>query len=149
MKKIEIFNENSGEYFSIINLIEENKILSKANLKQLDYKEYNYFETEEYKNENIIQTIFLYGFFVNYFHNYKEDQKKNAEKLIEVFKSNFTSIKASFFENIENIQKETNSFLNRYSKIFNSIWDNIIRNKQKYLKLTQEIKDYLTKKLYN
>ena len=145
------FNKKSSEYNQKIDMIEEYKNQIKENLQIEDYKEYNYFDNEEYKNSSYFGQKLKYfkGRYINYIHDYIKDQKNRAETVISEINLNFQKMEKKTLEHIQNKYNEINSKLVSYQEFINSKWENIIKNKRKYFDLAEQIIKYLEKKIVN
>ena len=144
------FINNSVEFIHIIHLIEENKNQAGENLHNEKYKEYNYYDTDEYKNSSLLKKPYSYvkGKFDNYYHDYKEDMKNHSRKIIKEIKAHFRNKRKNTLKNIREINDKINSRLFTYKEFLNSEWDNIIKNKKKYIDLSKKIINYLENELY-
>lgn len=144
------FINNSVEFIHIIHLIEENKNQAGENLHYEKYKEYNYYESDEYKNSSLLKKPYSYvkGKFDNYYHDYKEDMKNHSRKIIKEIKAHFRNKRKNTLKNIREINDKINSRLFTYKEFLNSEWDNIIKNKKKYIDLSKTIINYLENELY-
>ena len=144
------FINNSVEFIHIIHLIEENKNQAGENLHNEKYKEYNYYDTDEYKNSSLLKKPYSYvkGKFDNYYHDYKEDMKNHSRKIIKEIKAHFRNKRKNTLKNIREINDKINSRLFTYKEFLNSEWDNIIKNKKKYIDLSKTIINCLENELY-
>ena len=144
------FKDISEEYFKIIEIIDIKKMESNEEFKKEDYKEYNYFDTEDYKDSFFSKPLKLVkGGYINYFgHDYTEDQRLYSVKIINEFKKNLNEKEKNFINKIEELNNELITRINKYQKFFNSKWDNFIKNKKRFLDLSKETIAFLEDELY-
>ena len=144
------FKGISKEYIEIFQIIDEKISQSKGNFKKEEYTEYNYYNSEEYKKSHWSKSYkIMKGVYNNYMHNYTEDRKNYSEKIIKGFKKQFKQEKKYYLKSIDNIYNKINNKINRYKEFFNSKWKNIIKNKKKYLDLSNKIISFLGEKFNN
>ena len=91
---------------------------------------------------------YVKGKFDNYYHDYKEDMKNHSRKIIKEIKAHFRNKRKNTLKNIREINDKINSRLFTYKEFLNSEWDNIIKNKKKYIDLSKTIINYLENELY-
>jgi len=145
------FKDFSKEYIHIIQLIEKKQSLSIKNKETYQkYNEYDYYKTDEYKKSSSGWKFFYYpkGIYKNIKHDYIEDKKKHSQKILEEFKSDFKEKNLSVISKIKNIYDNTNNELNNYRDLFNSKWENIIKDKKRYLDLSKKIMNFINQELY-
>ena len=144
------FKDISEEYFKIIEIIDIKKMESNEEFKKEDYKKYNYFDTEDYKDSFFSKPLKLVkGGYINYFgHDYTEDQRLYSVKIINEFKKNLNEKEKNFINKIEELNNELITRINKYQKFFNSKWDNFIKNKKRFLDLSKETIAFLEDELY-
>ena len=149
--KINFYFKNiSKEYKQIIELIEQKRLNSKKKFSKNDYQEYNFFDSDEYKSSFYTKPFKLVkGIFVNFGHDYNKDKKSYSQKILDRLIFNFNQKKKIVFNSIANVYYKVDQKIYRHKSLYNSNWNNIIKNKSRYLNLTNNIIEFLNKSLYN
>ena len=84
-EKNEINKNSSDDTVKIMNIIENNKIISDINLQKIEYNEYDYYKTEDYKYSSGFLFATIKAIYYNMIHDYNKDRKNHAEKLSRNF----------------------------------------------------------------
>ena len=106
-EKNEINKNSSDDTVKIMNIIENNKIISDINLQKIEYNEYDYYKTEDYKYSSGFLFATIKAIYYNMIHDYNKDRKNHAEKIINEFQKNFNLTKNTTIKNVKkNIMKK-------------------------------------------
>ena len=97
----EINKNSSDDTVKITNIIENNKIISDINLQKIEYNEYDYYKTEDYKYSSGFLFATIKAIYYNMIHDYNKDRKNHAEKIINEFQKNFNLTKNTTIKNVK------------------------------------------------
>ena len=100
-EKNEINKNSSDDTVKIMNIIENNKIISDINLQKIEYNEYDYYKTEDYKYSSGFLFATIKAIYYNMIHDYNKDRKNHAEKIINEFQKNFNLTKNTTIKNVK------------------------------------------------
>ena len=100
-EKNEINKNSSDDTVKIMNIIENNKIISDINLQKIEYNEYDDYKTEDYKYSSGFLFATIKAIYYNMIHDYNKDRKNHAEKIINEFQKNFNLTKNTTIKNVK------------------------------------------------
>lgn len=133
----EVYDTHKNYIDIIIKVLKSNK----SNDDQFNIRNGNNIKRRySFKNQN---NFIIYGFWKNLFHNYEEDIKNAINDYKNTVNSGFVSINDDINNKFEELHEKGLEVINLIFKTAMSDFKNLTKNKEKYKKIFEEIKDLI------